>query len=87
MDGRADGGGDGFVRPDVGACTTPPAMKKPMGQACGCHEECTSGFCVDGVCCSSACSGPCLACNVAGSMGQCTPGARTASRRWTPASA
>ncbi len=73
LDGRGDGVGDGFVRPDVGTCTTPPAMKKPMGQACGCHEECNSGFCVDGVCCSSACGGPCLACNVQGSMGQCTP--------------
>src|SRR5688500_18091596 len=47
----------GYVRGDVGVCTTPPTTKKAMGQVCGCNAECATGFCVDGVCCSSACTG------------------------------
>jgi MYXO-CTERM domain-containing protein len=35
-------------------------------------SSCTSGNCVDSVCCESAsCSGPCKSCNVAGSEGTC----------------
>jgi hypothetical protein len=37
------------------------------------NSACTSGFCVDGVCCNSACSGQCQACDVATSVGTCTP--------------
>lgn len=39
----------------------------------GCNEssQCESGFCVDGVCCESACSGVCAACDVAGAEGTC----------------
>src|SRR5262249_20136194 len=46
---------------------------KPLGRSCGGGAECTSGNCVDGVCCDqpqSACGG-CKACNLAGSMGMC----------------
>lgn len=64
---------DGYVRPTVGACTTPPTTKKAMGQACGCNAECATDFCVDGVCCSSACTGGCMACNVPGLSGTCAP--------------
>jgi hypothetical protein len=42
----------------------------PLGQACGAAKDCASGFCVDGVCCNSACGGgagnDCQACAVAG---------------------
>lgn len=43
------------------------------GYACGNNTECSSGFCVDGVCCASACTGTCMACNVVGSAGTCSP--------------
>ncbi len=67
------GAGDAYVRPIVGSCETVPVTKKARGEVCSCHDECLTGNCVDGVCCSSACSGPCLACNLAGTAGQCTP--------------
>src|SRR5690606_34917866 len=41
--------------------------------ACAAGKECTSGLCVDGVCCNAACSGACNACDLSGSEGQCTP--------------
>ncbi len=68
-----DAGTDGFVRPMVGSCTEVPAVRKPIGAACSCHDECSSSHCVDGVCCTSTCSGPCLACNLPGTAGLCTP--------------
>ena len=43
-------------------------MTKPNGQLCGGTIECASGFCIDGVCCNSACGGgavDCQACSVA----------------------
>jgi MYXO-CTERM domain-containing protein len=33
------------------------------GAACGAAGDCSSGFCVDGVCCESACDGQCQACD------------------------
>ena len=36
------------------------------GLACGSSSDCASGYCVDGVCCSTACgAGPCDACSTA----------------------
>jgi hypothetical protein len=55
---------------------------EPPAQRCGGPLECPSGFCVDGVCCDTACGGgdptDCLACSVAGgasSDGTCAPAA------------
>ncbi len=42
------------------------------GKACSVAQNCTSGYCVDGVCCQSACSGPCQQCNAPGAEGTCT---------------
>jgi hypothetical protein len=53
----ASSGGTGTT-PDGDPCTTP--------------NECTSGFCTDGLCCASACDGTCEACNVVDSEGTCT---------------
>ena len=45
----------------------------PLGAPCTGSAQCLSGFCVDGVCCTSSCTGTCMACNVAGSLGTCAP--------------
>jgi hypothetical protein len=42
------------------------------GQSCLSSAECATGFCVDGVCCASACNGSCEACNLAGTIGVCS---------------
>jgi hypothetical protein len=59
---------------DGGLCARPG---KALGADCrtdGASSECRSGFCADGVCCESACTGACLACigSVTGSTdGKC----------------
>lgn len=42
-----------------GGCSVP---KSPLGAVCGEDVECAGGQCVDGVCCESACDGPCMNC-------------------------
>ncbi|HRI67580.1 MAG TPA: VCBS repeat-containing protein [Polyangium sp.] len=45
------------------------------GSACMMGSECSSGFCIDGVCCNSSCTGACQACTAmkkgSGSDGTC----------------
>ncbi|NOX71211.1 MAG: PGF-pre-PGF domain-containing protein [Candidatus Micrarchaeota archaeon] len=48
------------------------ASKASNGAACTYDDGCSSGNCVDGYCCNSACSGSCNRCNVSGSEGTCT---------------
>jgi len=46
------------------------------GDACVVPSDCNSGFCVDGVCCDTACNGDCNACSVAAGApvnGVCSP--------------
>jgi len=43
------------------------------GAQCEEGADCRSGFCVDGVCCSDSCDGPCRSCSVPGSVGTCQP--------------
>jgi hypothetical protein len=41
------------------------------GGVCARAADCASGFCVDGVCCQSACSGQCETCAQTGQLGTC----------------
>ena len=43
------------------------------GLGCTSNSQCTTGFCVSGVCCDSACTGQCSTCNLTGSVGICSP--------------
>lgn len=51
----------------AGACV----LGKAPGQACAGPTECLSGFCVDGVCCTTACGAQCESCTETGSVGTC----------------
>jgi hypothetical protein len=44
------------------ACDSAGQCKRAPGQMCIIATQCASGFCVDGVCCDTACTGPCEAC-------------------------
>jgi hypothetical protein len=58
-----------------------PAKSKGKAESCTCDRECQSGFCMEGVCCTSACTANCMACNLPSSLGDCAPvpaGARPA---------
>jgi hypothetical protein len=57
--------------PDDGVCD--PARKKGLGAACDCAEECGSGFCADGICCNTACTGACVSCALPTQKGECGP--------------
>jgi uncharacterized protein (TIGR03382 family) len=57
-------------------CDTTPGRCGPvraLGERCGEPAECESGACADGRCCDGACDGPCLACDIVGSLGTCAP--------------
>ena len=54
---------------DAGGCVA----ARSNGAACQSTRECASGRCVDGVCCSDACTAPCQACDVQGHVGTCWP--------------
>lgn len=64
-DSGTDAGADASAPVDM----TPPKLQN--GQSCTANEQCDSNHCVDGVCCDSACTGQCEACNLAGSEGTC----------------
>ena len=78
-----DGGGDapaghkGDARaPDTAqepnACATgTPSKSKGKAESCTCDGECQSGFCVDGICCTTTCGQTCKACNLPSSLGDC----------------
>jgi hypothetical protein len=42
------------------------------GSACLCDGDCLSGFCVENVCCNTACTGGCYTCAAPGLVGICT---------------
>ena len=54
-------------------CVSGRCGKSPNGAFCDTADQCDSGFCADGVCCSLACSSSCMSCNQTGSVGHCAP--------------
>ena len=60
----------------VNACDGAGACQRTClgpGGSCGADGTvCSTGNCVDGVCCDTACNGTCQACNLPGSVGTCT---------------
>lgn len=63
MAGSAGDGGTGGTGGSAGA--------QANGLACSTVTECASGFCIDGVCCGTACLDTCEACNITGVVGTC----------------
>jgi hypothetical protein len=53
------------------SCQAGSCGKKPIGATCANKDDCESGFCADGVCCATACTGACMACNTVGAPGEC----------------
>ncbi len=47
--------------------------KKGEGAPCDGADQCQKAFCVDGVCCNTACSGVCASCIIEGAVGTCKP--------------
>jgi hypothetical protein len=95
--GQYAGNRDGSSTKDVpsdatqpGTCpASTPSHSKAKGQSCNCNRECQSEFCVDGVCCGSACTETCKACNLPSSLGDCAfvpAGARPSDSSMCPAS-
>ena len=48
------------------------------GASCTDPAACNSGFCVEGTCCDTACTGPLERCNLAGQVGMCASAAAEA---------
>ena len=64
------GAADAALPPNTCAPGT-PNKSKGKAESCSCDAECQTGFCVDGICCTSACTETCKACNLASSLGVC----------------
>lgn len=72
-DGRAliAGGEYAYTAPWFGALATSSA--EIFEAKCAAASDCGTGYCVDGVCCDTACTGACLACDEPGKAGTCSP--------------
>lgn len=63
---------DGDCAPGARCAGERCAPKSELGKPCAQPEACSSGHCVDGVCCNTACRGRCEACAESGTEGTCT---------------
>ena len=52
-------------------CVNGSCGAKGLGHGCQSASECASNACVDGVCCDTACGGPCQSCDLPSSPGHC----------------
>jgi MYXO-CTERM domain-containing protein len=59
------------AHPCAGTCDGAGTCVLAIGAACSDDAECGSGYCVDGVCCTSSCADVCTQCNAAGTVGTC----------------
>jgi hypothetical protein len=70
--------------PTQTATSTPTATptvtptRQPNGSSCIVPVQCATGFCVNGVCCNTACTGPLMRCNLPGQVGTCASAAASA---------
>jgi len=64
--------------PTATVTATPTASPVPQGGACTTPSQCGTGFCANGVCCDSACTGPLMRCNLSGQLGTCASAAAAA---------
>jgi hypothetical protein len=75
--GAKMGRSDGLDHPDASTDSGQPTggfgIGAVVGQPCGSGGQCATGFCFDGICCQSDCSGICQTCAAAGSVGTCRP--------------
>jgi hypothetical protein len=69
----------GMAPPDLGTdmptdlATDMPKVSLQPGEPCAGDAQCKSGFCVDHVCCETKCAGACVACDLPGREGTCSP--------------
>ena len=70
---QMDAAVDQAAETQVAETAPPDAPLLANGSGCSMASQCASGRCVDGTCCNTDCSGACQACDVAGSVGTCTP--------------
>jgi hypothetical protein len=54
-------------------CENGTCVARRNGEGCSVNNECASGFCRDGFCCNSACTGQCESCASSGNRGTCIP--------------
>ncbi|HEY2744360.1 MAG TPA: DUF11 domain-containing protein, partial [Polyangia bacterium] len=77
IDGTDPNGDCASVGSCMNACNGAGACQRNCqvgGGTCGSDNSvCSTGNCVDGVCCDTTCSGTCMACNVSGHGGMCSP--------------
>jgi hypothetical protein len=68
-DGTGADAPHGDAGPDAAPCI--PGGTKPISAECVCDAECSSGHCVDRLCCDSACTDGCKTCAGLGLGGTC----------------
>jgi len=72
VDGKSGHGDDAKADATVGIrCSDAGSGTKGKAESCSCNNECRSSYCVGGVCCDSACTDGCKACNLPSSLGIC----------------
>lgn len=74
--GTSGTGGTGAQDAGADAPADVVTGSQPTGSACTAGPDCQSGYCVDDVCCDTACDGACVSCGLTGKEGTCSPHAK-----------